>query len=155
MFSFRKPPVFSSTLFDENGFYQAFQKDLENCHKELIIESPYVTASRMESLYPAFEKLIKNGVKVSIVTRDPIDHEDEYMRHQSTNEILYCQEIGVNVVLLKGFHHRKLAIIDRNILYEGSLNILSQTKSLEIMRRIENRSLALETLNFLKLGKLL
>lgn len=153
MFSFRKPPVFSSTLFDENGFYQAFRKDLENCQKELVVESPYITASRMESLYPIFEKLIQNGVKVFIITRDPIDHEDEYMRHQATNEILYCQEIGINVVLLKGFHHRKVAIIDRNILYEGSLNILSQTKSLEVMRRIENKSSALEMLNFLKLGK--
>ena len=31
-----------------------------------------------------------------------------------------------------GNHHRKLAILDRKVLWEGSLNILSQTRSREI-----------------------
>lgn len=84
----------------------------------------------MEALYPVFEKLLENGIKIHIITRDPIEHEDDYMRNQSTNEILRYTELGINIVLLNGFHHRKLAMINRNILWEGSLNILSQTKSL-------------------------
>lgn len=143
--------LFSSSLHNERSFYNAFLKDLESCQKEVVIESPYLTASRMEMFYPIFEKLIHRGVKVSIVTRDPLDHEDEYMRHQATNEILQCIELGIKVTMLKGFHHRKIATIDRKILYEGSLNILSQIKSQELMRRIENVSLAMEMLNFLKL----
>ncbi len=159
MFSFKRrkssSELISSALFDEKNFYQTFFKDLESSQKEVVIESPYTTASRMEGLYPIFEKLLRRGVKIYIITRDPIDHEDEYMRHQATNEILYCQEIGINVILLKGFHHRKLAIIDQKILWEGSLNILSQIKSLEIMRRTESKNLVVQMLKFLKLGKLL
>lgn len=162
MFSFwnrhqaeKSKALLSSTLYNDSSFYKAFLNDLKNCQKELVVESPYVTASRMEMLYPVFEELIGNGVNVHIVTRDPIDHEDEYLRHQSTNEILNCINLGINVVLLKGFHHRKLAIIDQNILWEGSLNILSQTRSQEIMRRIESKKLALEMFNFIKLSKIL
>lgn len=83
-----------------------------------------------------------------IVTRDPSDHDDEYMRDQAVNEILRSKEMGVNITLLKGYHHRKLAIIDKKILWEGSLNILSQNKSKEVMRRIESSQLALEVLKF-------
>jgi hypothetical protein len=49
-----------------------------------------------------------------------------------------------------GNHHRKLAILDKKILWEGSLNILSQIYSREIMRRIDNQDLTLEMFNFLK-----
>ena len=52
-------------------------------------------------------------------------------------------------------HHRKLAIIDRSILYEGSLNILSQNDSLEIMQRIEPEELARQMIDFMWLVSML
>jgi len=57
---FKKRPNsdFSSQLFDENGFYKKFLKDLETCQSEIIIESPYVTSSRMEVLLPVFQRLL-------------------------------------------------------------------------------------------------
>jgi len=54
-----------------------------------------------------------------------------------------------------GRHHRKLAIIDRNILWEGSLNILSQKKSREFMRRLEGGGFAVDLLNFIGYQKFL
>jgi len=108
----------------------------------------------MEVLYPIFEELLCRGVKIHIITRDPIDH-DENIRHQATNEILYSKELGINIILLKGYHHRKIAIIDQNILWEGSLNILSYYSSKEIMRRIEGENFAKDMFKFLKLSELL
>lgn len=141
---------FKSALYNQDSFYAQFVKDLKKCKKEVLIESPYLTSSRIELLYAVFEELLSHGAKVHIVTRDPIDHDDEYVKHQATNEILNLKELGINVILLKGFHHRKIAIIDRNILWEGSLNILSYNSSLEIMRRIENERMAKQMLSFLK-----
>ncbi len=63
--------------------------------------------------------------------------------------------MGVQVLLCSGNHHRKLAIIDRKILWEGSLNILSQVRSREIMRRIEGKELAIQMFKFLRLEKFL
>jgi len=145
---------FKSRLFDEKTFYPQFQKDLVKCQSELIIESPFITSSRMNLLYPTFIKLLAQNVRIHIITRDPIDHDDEFMRNQSTNEILSCNEMGINIVLLRGNHHRKIAILDRNILWEGSLNILSYSNSREIMRRIENKETATQMFDFLKLQKL-
>ena len=60
------------------------------------------------------------------------------------------QEIGIKVFYTIK-HHRKLAIIDEEILWEGSLNILSQGDSCEIMRRTVSSSLVYQMLCFIKL----
>src|SRR5258706_11550303 len=122
--------MFNSQLHDEKTFYKAFLKDLESCRKEVIVESPFVTSDRVKTLKPAFEKLINNGVKVYVITRNPKEHSDGY-DVQSEEEIQYFEALGVQVLLCTGNHHRKLAILDRKILWEGPLNILSQTHSRE------------------------
>lgn len=86
------------------------------------------------------------------MTRDPKEHL-EGMVYQSEETISCFEKMGIQVLLCLGNHHRKLAILDRKILYEGSLNILSQGYSRKIMRRIENNEIALEMFNFLKLYK--
>jgi phosphatidylserine/phosphatidylglycerophosphate/cardiolipin synthase-like enzyme len=141
-----------SSLFDENTFYAQFRQDLLRARHEVVIESPYITSQRMADLYPIFEKLIKRKVKVYVITRDPREHL-ESMEVQSETEIQRFERLGVQVFLCLGNLHRKLAIIDRKILWEGSLNILSHTKSREIMRRTESEKVALEMFNFLELGR--
>jgi hypothetical protein len=86
------------------------------------------------------------------MTRDPKEHE-ENMEYQSEDAISQFERMGVQVLLCIGNHHRKLAILDRKTLWEGSLNILSQNKSREIMRRIESEELAIQMFEFLKLGR--
>ena len=142
----------SSSLFDETTFYQKFINDLKRCEKEVIIESPYITNSRAQLLRPIFQNLVDRGIKVYIITRHPQEHEEGLMV-QAEGEIAEFEIMGVQVLLCSGNHHRKLAILDRKILWEGSLNILSQTRSREIMRRIEGEKLAKEMFNFLKLGR--
>lgn len=142
-----------SSLFNEKTFYRQFLKDLEMAQKEVIIECPYLTASRMDMFYPVFQRLLNKKIKIRIVTRDPSDHDDEYMRDQAVNEILRSKDMGVSITLLKGYHHRKLAIIDKKILWEGSLNILSQNKSKEVMRRSESHKRVLQVMKFIGMDK--
>lgn len=144
----------NSSLFDETTFYQAFIKDLSNCKQEVIIESPYITSERTKPLIPLFKTLLGRNIKIFVITRDPKEHE-ETMEHQSEEIISTFERMEVQVLLCVGNHHRKLAVLDRKILWEGSLNILSQTKSREIMRRIDSKEITLDTLNFLKLEKFL
>ncbi len=148
------PEMTDSILYDEKTFYKKFTQDLLKAKEEVIIESPFVASNRTEILVPVFQQLLKRGIKVYILTKDPIEYEDEYFRHQATNEILSCVDMGINVVLINNNHHRKIAIIDRSILWEGSLNILSQSHSLEIMRRIESKNLTEKLFRFLKFDKL-
>lgn len=146
------PDLATSILYDESTFYNRFTRDLLNTKEEVVIESPFISSRRMKELRPIFERLVNRGVKVYIFTRDPKEHSDEYEK-QSEDEIRYFEALGVQVLLCVGNHHRKLAILDRKVLWEGSLNILSQTHSREIMRRIDSKKLTEEMFKFLKLEK--
>ena len=159
MLSLRNKPqestnAFTSRLFDEKSFYGAFTKDLLNAKEEVIIESPFITTSRMKSLTPIIKKLLNRDIKIYVITRDPSEHDNPYAS-QSEAEIQQFEVLGIQALICAGKHHRKLAVIDRKILWEGSLNILSQTKSREIMRRINDEKTALEIFSFLKLEKFL
>lgn len=75
------------------------------------------------------------------------------MAFQSEVEISNFERIGLQTFICSGNHHRKLAILDREILWEGSLNILSQAYSREVMRRTHGKKFAGEMFEFLKLGR--
>ena len=144
--------MFNTSLFDESTFYVQFGKDLGHAESEVIIESPFMTSNGTRRLFKTLCKLIDKGVKVYVITRDPRLH-DYPMSKQAEEVIQYFEEIGVQVLVAENYHHRKLAIIDREILWEGSLNILSQNKSREVMRRIKGGGHAQEMFNFLKLDR--
>lgn len=140
--------VTGSILADEKSFYHLFTQDLSKAKQEVIIESPFITVPRLATLKPILERLIQKGVEVFIVTRYPQEHED-FMIEQAEAGIRYFEALGGQILLCEG-HHRKLAFIDRNIVWKGSLNILSQTHSREFMEREENKEKAQTLFKFLK-----
>lgn len=144
--------MFSSSLHNESTFYKKFTKDLRNATGEVVIESPFITSERMKKLFPIFQSLVAREVKIYIVTRDPREH-PQPMNFQAEREIRRFEDVGVQVFIYKKNHHRKLAIIDRKVLWEGSLNILSQNDSREFMRRIADEKAAQETLEFINLKR--
>lgn len=131
-----QPTTTASKLHDENSFYPALVKDLKKCRSELIIESAYMTTKRVHYLLPHLKALKKNRVRIVVNTRNPEEH-DLYLRDEARKCLALLLEIGVQVIFSESLH-RKTAIIDRNILWEGSLNILSQNNSKEVMRRTES-----------------
>ena len=147
--------IFSSTggvrMYDEQSFYRAFQKDLYSARKSVIIESPFITLRRIEELLPVVTKLRRKGELVTVNTSNPIEHDEEY-EMQALIAVEKLQELGVKI-LYTVKHHRKLAIIDGGIAWNGSLNILSQHDSCEIMWRVASKGIADQLLGFIKLTK--
>lgn len=157
MFNLLKRQMFGadlvgSRLYHQDNFYPAFLKDLGKCKQEVIIESPFLTRRRLEPVAPVLQKLKNRNVKVTINTRDPLECDEEYMREEAMRAVSKLQHMGVQVLYTRN-HHRKLAILDRRILWEGSLNILSQNNSCEVMRRIESAQLAREMTKFIGIDK--
>jgi len=147
------PDLLDSKLYDDKTFYPAFLKDLNNCGSELIIESPFITRRRLQYLLPTLQILKARKVRIIINTKDPHGLDQE-RRDEAYRTVASLQHKGIQVIYTHG-HHRKLAIIDRTILYEGSLNILSQNRSCEIMRRTESVRLAWEMARFVGVDKFL
>lgn len=147
-------PMTRSTLHDEKTFYPVFWDDLKHAQAEVIVESPFITLERVRSFGYIFEQLVDRDIRVYVITRNPKEHTFSMMQ-QSEQVIQYFESIGVQVLLCSGNDHRKLAMVDRRILWEGSLNILSQTKSREIMRRFDCRATCQQMFDFLKLENFL
>lgn len=146
--------LLSSKLYDQDSFYPAFLKDLAKCQSEVIIECPFITSRRLKTLLPILEKLKARKVRIAVNTRDPRTHDESYRQDDAHEAVSKLQHMGVQV-LYTGNHHRKVAILDRRILYEGSLNILSQNDSCEVMRRTESTQLAWQMVRFVGIDRLL
>jgi phosphatidylserine/phosphatidylglycerophosphate/cardiolipin synthase-like enzyme len=140
--------LLTSNLYDERTFYPKFILDLGHCQQVVIIESPYLTCRRVNELSPILAKLVNRGVLVIINTRNP-QHHDEYLRIQAYMAIDTLKLIGAHVYTFNDYRHRKIVILDQNIFYEGSLNVLSQCRSREIMRRVESEKLTQQMIRFL------
>lgn len=146
------PELLESALHTECTFYNSFVRDLRHANSEVIIESPFIACKRTESLLPAFRKLTRRGVSIRINTRNPRHHEHE-LQIQAWQSIKQLRRVGVKVKFYDDMRHRKLAVIDRTILWEGSLNILSQSYSKEVMRRTDSPTLANQMVRFTGMNK--
>lgn len=136
----------SSTLYGNETFYKAFMDDLRYAERCVYIESPFITTKRMEELLPILASLRSRNVGVTANTRHPLEHEGVYV-DQANDAVAAMQALGITV-LYTVKHHRKLAILD-DVLWEGSLNILSQNDSCEIMRRSASPVLVSQMANFI------
>lgn len=140
----------SSKLYDQDTFYDALDRDLRYAKSLVVIESPFITRKRITRMVTALQRLQRRGVKIIVNTKPFSEHEGDMVR-QAIEGVETLQDIGIEVLMTVG-HHRKLAIID-DVLYEGSLNILSQNDSCEFMRRIQSRTLVEQMLDFIGLRK--
>ena len=143
---------FTSSLFNQDTFYRAVKRDLVHATKVVVIESPFITRRRVMELLPIFKKLVDRGVRVIINTK-PLEEHNEGMYDQALWSIAQMQDLGASVYMTIG-HHRKLIVVDNKIIWEGSLNVLSQFDSCEFMRRIESEDMALQTIKFLNLDRI-
>jgi hypothetical protein len=142
-----------SQLYDQSSFFERFQGDIQDCREELLIESAFLTLKRVKTLLPTLQLLTSRGIKVTVNTRWPDEHED-FMREQAMWAVGMLQSVDVIVLYTAGLH-RKLAILDRTIVWEGSLNILSQSDSCELMRRTNSSDEANSILNYVGMKRFL
>ncbi len=151
---FRRTPkaiLTNTSLYNEQTFYSAFIKDIRRAQSSIIIESPFLTEKRVLYFARLLSKLAKKGVRVRVNTRNP-RHHDKLLEIQAWKSIRLLRENGAKVYFFNDMRHRKLAIIDKHILWEGSLNILSQSLSKEIMRRTDSFELAQQMIAFTKIN---
>jgi phosphatidylserine/phosphatidylglycerophosphate/cardiolipin synthase-like enzyme len=128
------PDSHDSILFDEQRFYDAFASDINSAHSSVIVESPYLTERRALQFAKLITRKVNQGIKITIYTRHPSYHTSN-LESQSWIACRILKDAGARVYLCDDMRHRKIAIIDNAVLWEGSLNIFSQNESLELMRR--------------------
>lgn len=117
--------ILSSKLYNEQTFYKTFANDVRKARRHVIIESPFLTERRALQFCQQFKRISKRNVKITVNTRNP-RHHDKSLEIQAWKAMRRLRDSGVKVHTYDDLRHRKLAVIDERILWEGSLNILSQ-----------------------------
>jgi len=121
-------------VFDDTNFYRAFGSDLAKAQALVIMHSPYLAVNRIELIRNWLVGCVRRRVRVCAFLRTPKSSE------QSDVEEMASQLLSMGVhVTFRPWVHEKLAVIDEQILWEGSLNILNQSKSSERMNRWSSR----------------
>lgn len=141
-----------TNLYNEMTFYPALLKDMLNAEKEVIIYNPFISKYRVDFLRKTLLLLKRKNIHVFIFTRPVYEHE-EYVREEVRSAIQSYEELGAHITYIGGSIHEKVAIIDRKVLWEGSLNILSQKSSKELMVRIDDEDFAGQLLANLNLNQ--
>ncbi len=141
----------SGELYTENNFWEQFIKDIKIVKQRLFILSPFVSIKRSARFMDLFRAMVHRNVEIKIYTR-PISQQIGDMANQSNVVLNQCRSIGVNVIEKRNMH-QKVAIIDNEIAWEGSLNILSHRDTGEQMRRFIGKSTIEELITSLEILK--
>lgn len=135
--SLKNRPANFETGYKADEFWPAFHNDLANAEQELIIFSPFITSERLGKLHLIFSELLSKGVSIYLITLPP--NEQPPIMQGAKEAIIKMKEMGI-IVKFRQSMHEKIALIDREIKWIGSLNILSHNTRKEYMERVEGES---------------
>lgn len=140
--------AFHETFLAE-GFWPAFEKDLRGAQARVIVSSPFITSRRVMLLQSSFQFLLDRNVRLCFFLQPPSRVSDivagqrkstpsERAQEEDARNMIHWLEGQGAHLNLRPRIHEKIAIIDKAVLWEGSLNILSHKNTEERMRRIKS-----------------
>ena len=131
-------------IYNEKTFYYQFIQDLKSSRSRVLIQSPFLKTNRINKVFSALKDCTSRGVRICVFAQRLYKPSPEDIA-----ELALCSErlrsLNVHLNMIK-LIHEKIAIIDENITWEGSLNILSQNVSKERMTRWEGKRFAYKTI---------
>jgi len=131
-------------IFDNTTFLPVYKNDLLNAAREILIVSPFVTKRRVSQMLLFLVAALDRKVKAVVVTRPAADFREKD-RAAIEETLSLFQAAGVQVVY-KSNIHQKFAVFDQNIIWYGSINLLSFGRAEESIMRLENPGIADELL---------
>ena len=140
-------------LVDDRDFYPQFIKDANRAQQEILMVSPFLRLERCRSMIKRLQPARDRGILVLVVTRRPPDG-DFKNKPNDRKAIEALEQAGLVVLPLSENLHEKLALIDRELSWFGSLNILSHINSSDMMFRLTGMpEMTQQFANFYRLDK--
>ena len=134
----------ANTIFDIDSYEKVYAKDLLEANKEIIISSPGLNRAKVD----AFVKLIKHrqedGVNITVITLNPEGYPEEKIK-DTKRLVEILKNCGIRIKLQEHMHEH-FAIIDDEIVWYGSMNLLSRAKVDDNLMRVKSKDAAQELL---------
>lgn len=134
-------------------FYDYFYQDIENAQKIIIIYSAFIANDRLSEMLGNLQRAINTGINVYVITKAPEERgKKEAFLYEGFIKIL--KKNNIRVIYKKGMHE-KLVFIDNDIIWSGSLNVLSYSNTQEVMERRKNQDVFNNYAELMKINEFL
>ena len=132
-------------FFDKDTYYKSFRNDYIGAHNEIIISSPYVSSAGVERLIRDGLSNDNKSMLIKLITYSPEHYTDDI---KGRIEVLHNKLVTAGIELQYSERiSSKYAIIDREIIWYGSMNLVSTIKEDDDEMRIVNKDIAKALLN--------
>lgn len=133
-----------NAIYDFETYAAVYERDLREALRDIVISSPTLSARKVYHMMKLLKERQEKGVKVTIVTWHP----DVYMYGRDEHRINLMEMLrgaGFHIELAEETcdHY---AIIDGEIVWYGSMNLLSKEDAEDNIMRVASRDIAAELL---------
>ncbi|MCC8151669.1 MAG: DEAD/DEAH box helicase family protein [Lachnospiraceae bacterium] len=134
----------ANAIYDIETYAETYWRDLEEASEEVIISSPRLNNQKVNRIISVLEKRQESGLTVTIVTWHP----DAYMygRNDVRMELMErLRKAGFEIRLMEDSCEH-YAVIDHEIVWYGSMNLLSKEDAEDNLMRVCSKEIAAELL---------
>lgn len=134
----------ANAIFDIDNYRAVYEQDLLEANKEIVISSPRINSDKVNQIISLLQKKQESGLQVTILTWHP----DAYKYGHSEFRMNLMEQLRRTgfCVQLAEEHCEHYAIIDKEIVWYGSVNLLSKEDTLDNLMRVRSRDIAAELL---------
>lgn len=133
-----------NAIFDSDSYGSVYEQDLKEAVSDIVISSPTLGKHKVMRMLRVLKERQEAGVKVTIVTWHP----DSYMYGREEHRIELMEDLrnaGFNLSLVED-NCEHYAVIDNEIVWYGSMNLLSKDDIEDNIMRVVSKQIASELL---------
>lgn len=143
------------SIFLGKEFWKTFLADIRRAQSRVIIYSPFVGQWKLEQVFhQVFSDLTKSKVQICIFLQEPtkqrehIQSEEQFavQKREFDQCVGWLRNKGIHTSCRKDIHE-KISVIDDQILWDGSRNILANERSTERMNRFTSKRRVVDAIN--------
>ncbi len=132
----------ANAIYDKKSYQEVYLKDLMESNKNVIISSPGINERKVKQLIALIQKRQEAGISVMVLTLSPGSYPEK--RIDKTRELIrQLVEVGIKIIE-RSVMHEHYAVIDEEIVWYGSMNLLSREKEDDNLMRVLSREIAQE-----------
>ncbi len=137
----------ANAIYDIDTYSEVFWQDLAEAQSSVIISSPSLNNQKVNKLISNLTKNQENGVKVTIITWHPDSY--KYGKDAVRLELLErLRKAGFDIRLVSDSCER-FAVIDYEIVWYGSVNLLSKEDDSDNLMRVISKEISTELLEMI------
>ena len=133
-----------NAIYDIENYAEVYWRDLEEAKFSIIVSSPTLNNQKVNHIIKALGKRLELGIKATVVTWHPDSY--KYGRDDTRMELMErLRKAGFEIRLVADSCEH-YAVIDHEIVWYGSMNLLSKEDADDNLMRVCSREIAEELL---------